>query len=348
MKTIIQNIQVKAISSWLPEDRLDLQSLSEKYGEKDVLNIINTTGIKQIRVAPSGMTSSDMCLKAAENLLGKEQIDRADIDGLVFVSQTPDYILPVTATCLQDRLGLGKDTVCQDIRYGCSGYIYGLFQAACWIATGACNNVLVLAGDTNSQLVNENDKSLKMVMGDAGTATLVTKGDNAIGFHIQSDGSGAERLIVPAGGFRTPKSEETSILKWDEDKNGRTAEDMYMDGMAIFMFAITKVHKNINTLLELVGWEKDDINLVALHQANKFMVENIGKKLKVPAEKVPTNVEYFGNTGPATIPLLLSDYCSYNKQQFNKVVLSGFGVGLSWGSITCDLSNTNFYEPINK
>lgn len=348
MKTIIQNVQVKAITAWLPEESLSLQTLSSKYGEKDVLNIIKTTGIEQIRIAPTGMTSSDMCQKAAEHLIDVEKIDKSEIDGLVFVSQTPDYVLPVTATCLQDRMGLSKDTVCQDIRYGCSGYIYGLFQAACWISTGACNNVLVLSGDTNSRLVNENDKSLKMVMGDAGTATLVTEGSCPMGFHIQSDGSGAERLIVPAGGFRTPKSSETSELKWDEDKNGRTAEDMYMDGMAIFMFAITKVHKNINTLLELVGWNKEDLSLVALHQANKFMVENIGKKLKVQSGIVPTNVETYGNTGPATIPLLLSDYGSKNRGRYDKVVLSGFGVGLSWGSVTCDLTYTDFYEPINK
>ena len=348
MKTIIQNVQVKAITSWLPEDFLDLQTLSAKYGEKDVQSIIKTTGIEQVRLAPKGMTSSDMCQKAAEHLIESEKIDKSEIDGLVFVSQTPDYVLPVTATCLQDRLGLSKDTVCQDIRYGCSGYIYGLFQAACWINTGACKNVLVLSGDTNSRLVNENDKSLKMVMGDAGTATLVTEGGGPMGFHIQSDGSGAERLIVPAGGFRNPRTAETSELEWDEDKNGRTAEDMYMDGMAIFMFAITKVHKNINTLLELVGWKKEELSLVALHQANKFMVENIGKKLKVRSEIVPTNVELYGNTGPATIPLLLCDYGYKNKGIYNKVVLSGFGVGLSWGSVTCDLSNTHFYEPINK
>lgn len=348
MKTIINNIQLKAISSWLPKTSLDLNTLSEKYGEKDVQNIIKTTGIEHIRIADEGMTSSDMCQKAAEYLIEKEQINKSEIDGLVFVSQTPDYILPVTSTCLQDRLGLSKDVVCQDIRYGCSGYIYGLFQAACWISTGACKTVIVLSGDTNSKLVNENDKSLKMVMGDAGTASLVAAGDSSMGFHIQSDGSGAGRLIVPAGGFRTPKSVDTSILEWDEDKNGRTAEDMYMDGMAIFMFAITKVHKNINSLLEFVGWDKGDVDLVALHQANRFMVENIGKKLKISIDKVPINVELFGNTGPATIPLLLSDICQNYITPLNKVVLSGFGVGLSWGSITCDLSNTTFYEPINK
>ncbi len=348
MKTILKDINIRAICSWLPEDILDLHTLSNKFGKKDVQNIIKTTGIEQIRVAPEGMTSSDMCLNAAERLIEKENIDKDKIDGLVFVSQTPDYILPITATCLQDRLGLGKDTVCQDIRYGCSGYIYGLFQAACWIYTGACNKVLILAGDTNSKLVNENDKSLRMVMGDAGTATLVEKGVLSLGFHIQSDGSGSDRLIVPAGGFRQPKSDETSVLKWDEDNNGRTAEDMYMDGMAIFKFAITRVHKNIESLLGLVGWEKDDIDLVALHQANKFVVEYIGKKLKVPSERVPVNVSLYGNTGPATIPLLLSDYCSRTNNNLQKVVLSGFGVGLSWGSITCDLSKTNFYEPINK
>lgn len=348
MKIILNGVNIRAVSSWLPEKIIDLQTLSDKYGYKDVQNIIKTTGIDHIRVAPNSMTSSDMCYNAAENLIEKGLIDKAEIDGLVFVSQTPDYILPITAICLQDKLGLGKDTVCQDIRYGCSGFIYGLFQAACWINTGACKKVLVLAGDTNSKLINENDKSLKMVMGDAGTATLVEKGSSSLGFHIQSDGSGADRLIVPAGGFRQPKTKETSVLKWDEDNNGRTAEDMYMDGMAIFKFAITKVHKNIESLLEMVGWKKEDLNLVALHQANKFMVDYIGKKLKVPSELVPVNVSHYGNTGPATIPLLLSDYCSSKEQNLQKVVLSGFGVGLSWGSATCDLSKTYFYGPINK
>jgi 3-oxoacyl-[acyl-carrier-protein] synthase-3 len=138
------------------------------------------------------------------------------------------------------------------------------------------------------------------------------------------------------------------VLTWDEEKNGRTAEDLYMDGLAIFMFSITKVHKNINALLELVGWEKDDVDLVALHQANQLMVETIGKKLKVAAEKVPVNVKNYGNTGPASIPLLLSDKGSSCLGKLQRVVLSGFGVGLSLASMTCDLSKTIFYEPINR
>ena len=167
-----------------------------------------------------------------------------------------------------------------------------------------------------------------MVMGDAGTASLITKDEGKMSFHIQSDGSGADKLIVPAGGFRMPKNEDTCVLKWDEDNNGRTLEDMYMNGMAIFSFAITKVHKNILELLDIAGWNINDVDLFALHQANKFMVDFIGRKLKVSSEKVPVNANKYGNTGPATIPLLLSDICSYDNNNLNKVVMTGFGVVL--------------------
>ena len=348
MKVQIDGVDIKAISAWLPADRLEMSSLIPQYGVTAVNSIIQTTGIKEVRVADERMTSADMCQKAAEKLIAAESIDKDSIDGLVFVSQTPDYILPSTSVCLQEKLGLSDDTVCLDIRYGCSGYIYGVFQAALWIASGACGHVLVLAGETNTRIVNDNDRSLKMIMGDAGTATLMGRGKGRLGFHIQSDGSGAERLIIPAGGFRMPRTEQTKVLEWDEDHNGRTQEDMYMDGMAIFGFAINQVPHNVNALLDYVGWDKDEVGLYALHQANKFMVDLIGKKIKVPAGKVPVNADKFGNTGPASIPLLLSDLCSADHPyDLGKVLMSGFGVGLSWGSITCDLSNTHFHKPIN-
>jgi 3-oxoacyl-[acyl-carrier-protein] synthase-3 len=348
MKTIIKGIQIESISAWLPNKILDMHSLSDAYGCSEVENIIKATGVEQSRIADDNMTSSDMCFHAAEYLIREDKIDKSTIDGLVFVSQTTDYILPATSISLQDRLGLSTDTVCIDIHYGCSGYIYGLFQAACWINSGMCSKVLVLAGDTTSKMINPMDKSLKMVFGDCGTATIVSKGENAIGFNIQSDGSGFDKLIVPAGGFRTPRSEKTSILMFDEDHNGRTLNDLYMDGMAIFNFAITKVHKNILALLNEMRWNKDEVGLYALHQANVFMVNYIRKKLKVDSEVVPTNVKHYGNTGPATLPLLFSDLCNNNEGRLSKVVMSGFGVGLSWGSVATDMSKTRFYEPLNK
>lgn len=349
MKTIINGVQVHSVGAWLPPNVFELRELGSLYGIAEVENIIKTTGVERVRVAPSEMTSSDMCLKAAERLLEHQNFDKDPIDGLVFVSQTTDWILPATSISLQNRLGLSKDTVCIDIHYGCSGYIYGLFQAASWINCGACKNVLVLAGDTTSRMINEHDKSLRLVFGDCGTATIVSKGDGCLGFNIQSDGSGFDKLIVPAGGFRLSKSEETSVLEWDEDKNGRTKNDLYMDGMAILKFAITKVPPQIKGLVEEMGWEMEEVGLYGLHQANEFMVNYIGKKLKVDTSLVPVNVKNYGNTGPATLPLLLSDLCS-EKHNFklDKVIMSGFGVGLSWGSVAVDLSETHFYSPVNK
>lgn len=326
-----------------------MKDLGSLYGEAEVASIIKATGVERVRIADKTMCSSDMCLKAAEALIENEGIEKGEIDGLVFVSQTTDWILPATSISLQDRLGLSNDTVCIDIHYGCSGYIYGLFQAALWISAGACKNVLVLAGDTTSRMMNEHDKSLRMVFGDCGTASLVTIGNRPMGFHIQSDGSGSDKLIVPAGGFRTPITEETSKLVWDEDKNGRTQNDLFMDGMAIFNFAITKVHTNVNTLIEEMQWNKEDIGFYALHQANEFMVNYVRKKLKVTADVAPTNCKDYGNTGPATIPFLLSDACSkVNDYNLSKTIMCGFGVGLSWGSVATDLSETKFYKPINE
>lgn len=349
MNAIIDNLGIKSVIAWMPENKVELTSFAELYGEQEIASIIKATGVERVRIADSDMTSSDMCFNAAEALIEKEGIDKTEITGLVFVSQTCDHILPATSISLQHRIGLPKETVCIDIHYGCSGYIYGLFQAAMWIGCGACRNVLVLAGDTTSRMINPNDKSLRMVFGDCGTATLVTQSNKAMGFNIKSDGSGADRLIVPAGGFRMPISEETSKLEWDEDKNGRTKNDLFMDGMAIFNFAISKVHRNINLLIEEMSWAKEDVGIYALHQANNFMVSYVRKKLKVAEELVPLNVKNWGNTGPATIPLLLSDVCSQqHNYNLNKVIMSGFGVGLSWGSVATSLEGTKFYEPINK
>jgi len=347
MKTIVNRIQISAITACLPTTTVEMSNMAAEFGEKEVANIINVTGVERARICNSDETASDLCQKAAEHLLRSISIDASSIDGLVFVSQTPDYILPATSILLQKRLGLETDTVCIDIHFGCSGYIYGLFQAACWICAGACKKVLVLAGDTTSKLINPQDKSLRMVFGDGGSATLIEYGTSSMGFSIYSDGSGYDRLIVPAGGFRIPRSEETSRLEYDQDKNGRTRNDLYMDGMAIFNFAISNVHKDIDSLLEKVGWAKEQVELFALHQANAFMVNHIRKKLKVNPDKAPVNVKNYGNTGPSSIPLLLSDILSNCDSMPEKVILSGFGVGLSWGSVACDLSSCKCIAPLN-
>lgn len=350
MKNTIKGVDIVAISSFLPEDKVSIRNLFSELEESELNRIISTTGIENIRVCDGDMTSSDMCYNAAQVILKSSICTKEDIDGLVFVSQTPDYKMPSTSTILQDRLGLSNECVCQDINYGCSGYIYGLLQASLWISTGCCKNVLVLAGDTTTRIINSKNRSERMVFGDAATATLLRKGNAELSFNIKTDGSGYDKLIVPAGGSRLPISEETNLEYTDLEGNVRTKNDLFMDGMSIFSFVISKVPKLIKE--SLPGDKINDVDLFAFHQANHLIVSYLQKKLKLDIGKVPINVRDYGNTGPATIPLLLSD--TYGSQQgeccksLNKCCLSGFGIGLSWGCVICDLSSTMFFKPINK
>lgn len=352
MKCLLDNIRIQAISTYLPTEILEMRSLSELFGEKEVDSIIKATGVERVRIADKNETSSDMCYEAAISLIEKEQINKNEIDGLVFISQTPDYILPATSVLLQNRLGLSKDTVCFDIAYGCSGYIYGIYQAALLISSGSCKNVLMLAGDTTSRIINPKDKAQRMVFGDCGTATLLSVGDYKIGFHICSDGSGYDKVIIPAGGFRNPSTAETRKESTDKDGNTRSQEDLYNDGLSVFNFIIQNGKTSINTILDYMNWTREEVNLYALHQATSFTIKFLIKRLKINEEKAPINIINYGNTGPATIPLILSDMynlnSNFNTKSWNKVIMSAYGVGLSWGSVACDLSSTTIYEPINK
>lgn len=352
MKCILNNIAIKAISTYLPIDVLEMISLVELYGEKTVESIMKTTGVERVRIAGKEETAADMCYFAAESLMQNEQIDRNEIDGLVFISQTPDYLLPATSVVLQDRLGLSKETVCFDISYGCSGYIYGIYQASLLISSGSCKNVLVLAGDTTSKIINPKDRAQRMVFGDCGSATLVSAGVGQTGFHICSDGSGYDKVIIPAGSFRNPSTEETKKEYEDIDGNVRSKEDLYNDGLAVFNFIIQNGKSSINTILDFMHWNKEEVKIYALHQATSFTVNFLVKRLKIEKDKAPINILNYGNTGPTTIPLILSDMFNVNSgidtTSWDKIIMSAYGVGLSWGSIACDLSETKIYEPVNK
>lgn len=344
MKIELSNISVSHIASSLPEKVLSFEELKVLYGDKEVEKIIKTTGIESVHVADENTTASDLCFHAARKIL--DSLDSVEhIDGLLFVSQTRDHILPQTSHILQSRLGLSESTFCLDIPLGCSGYIYGLFQAALLISSGACENVLVLAGDTTTKIVNDEDRASRMVFGDAGTATLVEKGSEEMFFNIKAKGAGKDSLIVPAGGYRLPSDESTRITKAAEEGCYRSQDDLFMDGMAVFNFAITKVPKLIKESLEFLKWEQSQVDAFILHQANKFMVDYLRKKLKVEERKVPVEVRNYGNTGPASIPLAISSRYNEKKGSLNKVILSGFGVGLSWGSCSCNLDNTIIFEP---
>ena len=350
MKCLIKNVNIQAIATYLPTNILDMTSLVDLFDEKSIKTVMNATGVNRVYVANEDQTASDMCFEAAKVLIEKEEINKEEIDGLVFISQTADYRAPATSIILQDRLGLSKETVCFDINYGCSGYIYGIFQAANLIGSGACKKVLVLAGDTTTKMINPKDRSQRMVFGDAGSASIVSKGDGQIGFHICSDGSEYDKVIVPAGGFRIPSTELTRKENIDAEGNIRTDENLYMDGSSVFHFIIKQGQKSIKTLLQYMGWDKDDVNFYAMHQATRFTLSYLRKRLKIDNETMPINISNYGNTGPTTIPLVLTDLChtDIKTKKWNKVIMCAYGIGLSWGSIACDLTKTNIYKPINK
>lgn len=350
MQVKIKAIQISTICSVIPKGIFNLRSLIKEFGEADVEAIIKSTGIKNVRISEKDKTAADYCYEAANILIDKTNIKKEDIDGLIFVSQTPDYIIPQNSIILQDKIGLTKNTICFDLRIGCSGYIHGIYMASLLVNSGSCRKVMVLAGDTTSKLIHPNDRSLRMVFGDAFTATMVEKGKFDIWFQFNSDGSKYGDLIIPAGGARIPISNETKTEFSDKDGNTRTQENLFMDGFEIFRFAIIEVPKLINSLATFSGIARDNIKTYILHQANEFMVNHIAKKMKISNKNMPVSVEGYGNTGPASIPLLLCEVGNEKKieQQLFSTMLVGFGIGLSWAGLVTDLSQTEFIKPIEK
>lgn len=342
MKCIINNVEIKSIITCLPEDVKEMTVFEPVYGEKTVTDTIASSGIERIHVAKQEETTSDLCFQAAESLIEKEGIDKSTIDGIIFVSLTPDYAFPATSVVLQGRLGLSKDIVAFDTAYGCSGYIYGVFQAATLIGSGACHNVLLLAGDTNSKLLDQNQKSMAMVFGDAASATIISKGEGSLGFDLHTDGYAFDTVINKNSGFRCwPANREANF------------NDQGMKDDDVFSIIVSQGPRTIKAVLELMGWDKDDVDFFGLHQATKITIDFMRKKLKLAhPERAPFDIENYGNTGPTTVPLVLTDYPhraeGIDTTTWKKVVLAAYGVGMSWGSIACDLSNAHIYRPINQ
>jgi 3-oxoacyl-[acyl-carrier-protein] synthase-3 len=318
------------------------------FDEDDIRKTTAPIGVENIYRADDGQTASDMCYAAAEKLIGGLGWSRDEIDGLIFVSQTPDYISPATACVLQNRLGLPESCFAFDMNFGCSGFVSAYFLASTLIETGACGKVLLLIGDTLRRYVSPEDRGLTFIISDAGSATALerTESGELSSFIMNTDGSGAEALIIPAGGARTPSNEGTSVVEYDEDGSGRSAEDFYMDGMAVFTFAVKRVPALIDELASLHGESKDAFDYFLLHQANAYMLKFISKRSNLPLEKFPVNINRYGNTNGATIPLLLADLASSGELENRKVVMSGFGVGLSWGGVATKIGSVGYADVI--
>ncbi len=341
-------IHIRGIAAALPRQELNLRDLEGRFGGEEVARIMATTGIQAVRVAPPEMCASDLCEAAARRLLAETDLAPADLDALVFVSQTPDYPLPATAACLQERLGLPKSAAVFDLNCGCTGFIYGLLQA-CLLTNAGAKRVLVLAGDTSTRLVNLGDKSVRMIFGDAGSAAIIEPGPDAAVIAVKTDGSGARHLIIPAGGARRPVDAGTAEETVDDSGNRRSARDLFMDGMEVMNFTLREVPPVIEETLARAGWPRESVGAYVLHQANRFILDYLRKKMKLPTEVWPVTMERTGNTGPASIPLALAvDRERLQREgRLARCLLCGFGVGLSWGAAAVDLSRTTILDPVD-
>lgn len=340
MATIrLNNVGIRAMAACVPQKIAYNKDLINIMPEEEVGKMISSVGIHERRICDDEVFASDLCYKAAKKLMEDNSIDPESIDMFLFMSQGADYRIPATACILQHRLGLSKDCAAIDLSLGCSGYVYALSTAMAYASMNGINRVLLLDGEAFSKIVNPKDKVNVPLYGDAGTATLVEKGDfEESVFILHTDGSGEDAVKIPAGmrnRLTAASLEETER----EDGNIRSDIQVYMDGMEVFNFAIRVVPKGVKEVVKSVDIDLDNVDYIVFHQSNKFMTDFFVKKLKFNPDKVPYCIDRFGNTSSASIPLTIVSELKGLLTDPTKVILCGFGAGLSWGTALINFNN---------
>jgi 3-oxoacyl-[acyl-carrier-protein] synthase-3 len=326
---------ILGMTAVLPAGRLDNDEIGRRFGQQQVASAIKMSGVCERRVAGPHQYASDLALTAAERLIGHLGLDRSVIDLMIFISQTPDYKIPTTAAILHGKLGLSQHCATFDVNQACSAFPYGLSIAHSMVTSAVCRYALVLNADTLTKLIHPEDRSLVVLHGDAAAATIVGPCEDGFGFEgfvLGTDGTGAQHLLVPAGGSRLPCSPETKIEARDEAGCVRTREHLCMNGPAVFHFSVYKVPEVIKTALNEIGLTIDDIDNVVLHQANKTMMDQIYKSLRVSPEKRFYCLETMGNSsGPSTAVALAEAWRQRRIRPGSRTLICSFGAGLTWG-----------------
>lgn len=337
----IPNIRMAGVSSAVPSivsDNLELSLLSRE--ERDAF--VKSVGIRRRRIAPPSVCASDLCIAAAEQLFAETGVRAEEIDALVFVTQTPDFLLPGNSMLAQKRLGLSTSTFLLDVNQGCAGYVYGLAALSGIMSSSGIKKGLLLAGDTISRLISREDKSTVPIFSDAGSATLLeySTSPGQISFNIGGDGNGATAIYVHDGGSRHPFREESLIPQDIEPGIRRTPANLAMQGVDVLQYVFRYVVPNISELLEMAGWNIHDPDFYVFHQANRLLNDGLTKKLGLNLEKVPESLLDFGNTCSATIPVTMNHRLHRTVGEGSyKLLLSGFGIGFSWGSALLEIDS---------
>lgn len=331
----IPNVKIAGVSAAVPKQKKDIKNL-ECFAPGEAEKVMALSGIKESRLAPDGMVCSDYCQVAAEALIKELGWEKDSIDALIYLSVSRDYIEPNTATVIQGNMGLPSTCYTIDVPMACSGYCYGLSVIGALLSLGCMKRALMLVGDTPSKIMSPLDKTVWPIHGDAGTATALEYDPTAAPmlFNMMSDGTQMNAIIAPHSGVRHPVTEQSLVMEVVDEGITRNLTHVNMDGMAVFAFATMRVPKDILALCEHFNLKTDEIDYLLLHQANQYIDDKIRRKLKFPPEKTPYCLQSFGNTSSGTIPLtMVTQIRQELETKPNKLLMSGFGAGLSWGVV---------------
>lgn len=330
-----EGVGITAMSAAVPKRVVVNREYTNVFTKEEADEIVDKTGIEQRRFADENTCSSDLCLAAAERLIADNSIEKEDIDLLVFISQTPDYRMPATSVTLQHRLGLGNKTIAFDINLGCSAFLYGLSVVYGMMERSGLKKALLLDGETRSKVYSPRDRRSAFLFGDGGVAALIER-DAKFGrstFSLNSDGSRADLIMIPAGGYRKMSSAETVVEKVvDEFGNMRSEEQGYMRGGDVFNFVIREIPRDIKNTLAHTEKTVDNFDYVVFHQANNFINSYIAKKMKLDAARIPSTIAKFGNTSSVSVPLTIVSELKGKLDGKKDLLMSAFGVGMTWAT----------------
>ena len=330
-------VEIGNIEYYLPEVIVTNKDLEKEFSSWNAEKIESKTGVRERHVVKENETALDLALKASEKVLRK--YDKDKIDFIMLCTQSPEYYLPSGACILQNKLGLKTSIGALDYNLGCSGFIFGLALAKSLILSNIATNVLLITSETYTKYIHLKDRSNRTIFGDGAVATIIEKSEiEGIGeFVLGTDGSGYKNLVVPNGGLRNRYDANAKEI---DDGSGsiRTDNNLYMNGPEVFNFTIEVVPNLVLEVLKKNKTTLEDLDYVIFHQANKYMIEYLRRKIKISEEKFYMNLLYTGNTVSATIPIAIKDCLDNNMiKRGNKILIAGFGVGYSWGGTIIEI-----------
>ena len=342
-----KGIGITAMAAAVPSRVIDNLKYTEHFPEEQVKEVVEKVGIYERRFADELTCSSDLCFAAAQKLILDNQINRDEIDLLVFVSQTPDYRMPATGITLQHRLGLGNHCIAFDINLGCSAFLYGMSVVYSMMQTGNIRKALILDGETRSKVYSPKDRRSAFIFGDAGVAALIEHNEKfgETTLSLNSDGSRADLIMIKGGGYRHMSCVETLQERVvDEFGNIRSDEQGYMRGGDVFNFVIREIPRDIKRTMAEAGVTNEDIDYFCFHQANNFINAYIAKKMKLDVFKIPHTIEKYGNTSSVSVPLTIVSELKDKLVGNKTLMLSAFGVGMTWATAIASFVDTKISD----